>query len=75
MRYEALTGAWRRDVASKLGELTGTISDDLQSVTDSSEAFALTLENAEKYEIANMSQNIQEEGKKEAGEKIVSSLD
>ena len=52
-------------MASKLGALTGTISDDLQSLTKRDEAFHLTLENAEKYETEHMKQKVQEESKNE----------
>jgi hypothetical protein len=49
-KYGSLTHDWRRDVVAKLNELSGTVSEDLQTLVAGGKAFKLTLDNAEDYE-------------------------
>jgi hypothetical protein len=49
-----LTHDWRRDVADKLEEITGSVSADLRSLVADGRTFRLTMENAKEHEKNHM---------------------
>jgi len=65
LKYGSLTHDWRRDVVTKLNEVSGAVGEDLQMLVAGGKAFKLTLDNAEDYEKKLLDKKLAEEVKTE----------